>query len=38
MYSQIGWVAIGVGVGVIVISPLVRKLLHEELIGKAERS
>ena len=30
-------VAIGVGVSVIVISPLVRKLMHEDLIGKAER-
>ena len=38
VYSQIGWVAIGVGVSVIVISPLVRKLMHEELIGKAKRS
>ena len=28
VYSQIGWVAIGVGVVVLVISPLIRKLMH----------
>jgi proton-dependent oligopeptide transporter, POT family len=28
VYSQIGWVAIGVGVAVIVISPLIKKLMH----------
>ena len=28
VYSQIGWVAIGVGVAVFVISPLIRKLMH----------
>ena len=28
VYSQIGWVAIGVGVGVLVISPLIKKLMH----------
>lgn len=29
VYGKIGWVAIGVGVAVIVISPLVRRLMHE---------
>ncbi|MBA4766716.1 MAG: peptide MFS transporter [Porphyrobacter sp.] len=28
VYSQIGWIAIAVGAGVLVISPLIRKLMH----------
>jgi POT family proton-dependent oligopeptide transporter len=28
VYSQIGWVAIAVGVGVLVVSPLIKKLMH----------
>lgn len=28
VYSQIGWLAIGVGIGVVVISPLIKKLMH----------
>lgn len=28
VYSNIGWIAIGVGVGVLVISPLIKKLMH----------
>ncbi len=28
VYSQIGWITVAVGVGVIVISPLVKKLMH----------
>lgn len=28
VYNQIGWVAIAVGVGVIVVSPLIKKLMH----------
>ena len=28
VYSQIGWIAVGVGVAVIVISPLIKKLMH----------
>ena len=28
VYSQIGWIAVGVGVVLILISPLVRKLMH----------
>jgi POT family proton-dependent oligopeptide transporter len=28
VYQQIGWIAVGVGVGVLVISPLVKKLMH----------
>ena len=29
VYGKIGWVAIGVGVAVILVSPLVRRLMHE---------
>lgn len=28
VYSQIGWISVGVGVAVIVISPLVKRLMH----------
>jgi len=28
VYSNVGWVAVGVGVGVIVVSPLIKKLMH----------
>ena len=28
VYNQIGWIAIGVGVAVVVISPLIKKLMH----------
>lgn len=28
VYSNIGWIAIGVGVGVLLISPLIKKLMH----------
>jgi POT family proton-dependent oligopeptide transporter len=28
VYSQIGGIAIGVGVAVVVISPLIKKLMH----------
>ena len=42
VYSQIGWIAIGVGVAVLVISPLIKKLMHldtlqdEELAGREQ--
>ncbi|MBY6016017.1 peptide MFS transporter [Qipengyuania gaetbuli] len=42
VYSQIGWVAVGVGVAVLVISPLIKKLMHldtlkdDGLEGQAE--
>jgi POT family proton-dependent oligopeptide transporter len=43
VYSTVGWVAIGVGVAVLVISPLIKKLMHldtlrdnEELAGYKE--
>ena len=42
VYSTVGWVAVGVGVGVLVISPLIKKLMHldtltdDELEGSSE--
>lgn len=43
VYSQIGWVAVAVGVGVLVVAPFIRKLMHldtlrddGELAGAAE--
>jgi POT family proton-dependent oligopeptide transporter len=46
VYSQIGWIAVAVGVGVVVISPLVKKLMHldtlqddnvgDDLLGQKE--
>jgi POT family proton-dependent oligopeptide transporter len=42
VYTTVGWVAVGVGVGVLVISPLIKKLMHldtlkdEELAGYDE--
>jgi POT family proton-dependent oligopeptide transporter len=43
IYSTIGWIAVGIGIAVIVISPLVKRLMHlstlrddEELAGYKE--
>jgi len=43
VYSTVGWIAIAVGVGVLLVSPLVKKLMHldslrdsEELAGQSE--
>ncbi|MCB2066827.1 MAG: peptide MFS transporter [Erythrobacter sp.] len=42
VYSQIGWISVGVGVAVIVISPLIKKLMHldtlrdDDLAGESE--
>lgn len=46
VYSQIGWIAVAVGVGVVVISPLVKRLMHldtlqddnvgDDLLGQSE--
>ncbi len=33
VYSQIGWIAVAVGVGVVVISPMIKKLMHLETLG-----
>jgi POT family proton-dependent oligopeptide transporter len=36
VYNQIGWIAIAVGVGVLVISPLIKKLMHLESLKDDE--
>ncbi|WP_373488750.1 peptide MFS transporter [Blastomonas sp.] len=36
VYSNIGWIAIGVGVAVLVISPLIKKLMHLDTLKDAE--
>ena len=46
VYSSVGWFAIGIGVAVLVISPLIKKLMHldtlkddnvgDDLVGQAE--
>lgn len=36
VYSQIGWIAVGVGVAVIVISPLIKKLMHLDTLKDDE--
>jgi len=33
VYSTVGWVAVGVGVAVIVISPLIKKLMHLDTLA-----
>lgn len=36
VYNQIGWIAIAVGVGVVVISPLIKKLMHLDTLKDAK--
>ncbi len=36
VYSTVGWVAVGVGVAVIVISPLIKKLMHLDTLRDAD--
>lgn len=36
VYSQIGWIAIGVGIAVMLISPLIKKLMHLDTLDDAE--
>ena len=31
VYGKIGWIAVGVGVAVIVVSPFIKKLMHEDV-------
>ena len=31
VYGTIGWVAIGVGVAVIAVSPFIKRLMHEDV-------
>lgn len=34
VYSQIGWIAVGVGVVMLVVAPLVTRLMHLDTLGK----
>ncbi len=36
VYSQIGWIAVAVGVAMVLISPLIKKLMHLDTIGDAD--
>ena len=38
VYSRVGWIAVGVGVGMIVIAPLVKKLMHLDSLKDNEPS
>lgn len=38
VYSQIGWIAIAVGVGVLVVAPLVKRLMHLDTLQDSEPS
>lgn len=33
VYSQIGWIAVAVGVGVLLVSPFIRRLMHLDTLG-----
>jgi POT family proton-dependent oligopeptide transporter len=37
VYSNVGWIAIAVGVGLIVVSPLIKKLMHLDTLGEDMR-
>ncbi|MEO0649146.1 MAG: peptide MFS transporter [Planctomycetota bacterium] len=34
VYSNIGWVAVGVGVGIMIVSPLVKRMMHLDSLGE----
>lgn len=36
VYSNIGWIAIGVGIAVMVVSPLIKRLMHLDTLKDAE--
>lgn len=38
VYNNIGWISVGVGVGVIVISPLIKKLMHLDTLKDADHA
>lgn len=33
VYSQIGWIAVAVGIGFVIVSPLVKRLMHLDTLG-----
>jgi POT family proton-dependent oligopeptide transporter len=38
VYSTVGWTAVGVGVAMMVVAPLIKKLMHLDTLGDAEPS
>ena len=38
VYTTIGWVAVGVGVGLILLSPFIKKLMHLDSLGDVDHS
>ena len=38
VYTTIGWVAVGVGVVLILLAPLIKKLMHLDSLGDADHS
>ncbi|HUE78003.1 MAG TPA: peptide MFS transporter [Sphingomicrobium sp.] len=36
VYTTVGWIAVGVGVGVILVSPLIKKLMHLDTLRDTE--
>jgi proton-dependent oligopeptide transporter, POT family len=36
VYSQIGWIAVAVGIGMVIISPLIKKLMHLDTLGDTD--
>jgi len=38
VYNNIGWISVGVGVAVIVISPLIKKLMHLDTLRDADHA
>jgi POT family proton-dependent oligopeptide transporter len=37
VYSNVGWLAVGVGVGLIIISPLIKKMMHLDTLAEDTR-
>jgi len=33
VYSKVGWIAVAVGVGLIVVSPLIKRMMHLDTLG-----
>ena len=33
IYNTIGWIGIGVGIGVLVVAPLIKRLMHLDTLG-----
>ncbi len=37
VYSNVGWLAVGVGIGLIIISPLIKKMMHLDTLAEDTR-